>query len=389
MMAGLHPSPLFSIGALALAGGTVAFIALFALFAVYAERKVSAWIQDRMGPTEVGPHGLLQTLADILKLLQKETILPTGSDRWLFLLAPLVVFVAVFTGFAVIPWGPGLAGALTGTGLLFLLAIVSIDVIGLLMAGWASQSKYALLGSFRAVSQIISYEIPAGLCLLAVVLCFGTLQLDDIARQQGVLASTPIYFLGLAEVNAYGGLFAWAIFQYPHLLPVAVLFFITALAEANRAPFDIPEAESELVSGFHVEYSGFRFAVLMLAEYAMMLLLSLLLAVLFLGGWNTPLPNLTTLPVGVDPFALDTLARLRNLQLATLTTGTPYSVASWLWGAFWLLAKGFALVGLMMWVRWTLPRLRADQLLVLCWKYLIPLSMAGVVISILWKVWVA
>ncbi|MBX3100913.1 MAG: NADH-quinone oxidoreductase subunit H [Bacteroidetes bacterium] len=384
MLALVHHTPL-STWPLVLLVASLVFIALFALLAVYAERKVAAWIQDRMGPVEVGPHGLLQTLADILKLLQKETILPAGADKWLFLLAPLVVFVAVFTGFAVIPWAPGIGGAITGTGLLFLLAIISVDVIGLLMAGWASHSKYALLGSFRAVSQIISYEIPAGLCLLSVVLLYGTLNLDIISQQQGLFATRPVYLWGLVEVTAQGGVFAWSIFQYPHLIPVFVLFLITALAEANRAPFDIPEAESELVSGFHVEYSGFRFAVLMLAEYAMMLLLSLLAAILFLGGWNTPLPNITSLPPGIDPFALDGLTLLSNLQFATLTTGAPGSIASGLWGAFWLLLKGTLLVGVMMWVRWTLPRLRADQLLTLCWKYLIPFSFTAVLLSILWK----
>lgn len=366
----------------------IAFMAVFALYAVYAERKLAAWIQDRMGPMEVGPRGLLQTLADILKLLLKETIVPTTANRWLFLLAPLLVFVAIFTGFAFVPLAPGLAGSAVDVSALFLLAVVSADVVGLLMAGWASNNKYALLGSFRSVSQIISYEIPAGLSVLAVVMVFGTLSLSDIVLQQGVLGS-PHYFLGLWEASAHGGIFSWAVFQHPHLLLVAAIFLVAGLAEANRAPFDIPEAESELVSGFHTEYSGFRFAVLMLAEYGMMLLVALVATLLFFGGWNTPLPNLVALPAGVGPEDLSSWQLLSSLQFAYLTTGLPGSLGGLFWGVLWTLLKAFVLVGGMMWVRWTLPRLRADQLLVLCWKYLIPLSMAGVVISILWKVWVA
>lgn len=375
----LHPYVLGYVVAL------VAAMALFALYAVYAERKLSAFMQDRLGPMEVGPHGLLQTLADILKLIQKETIVHATASRWLFLFAPLLVFVSVFAGFAFVPLAPGLVGSAAGAGVLFLLALVSVDVVGLLMAGWASNNKYALLGSFRAVAQIISYEIPAGLSILAVVMLFGTLSLSDITLQQGVLSPRPTYFLGLWDVTAHGGIFSWAIFQYPHLIVVFIIFFVAGLAEANRAPFDIPEAESELVSGFHTEYSGFRFAVLMLAEYGMMLLVALVATTLFLGGWNTPLPNLIALPEGVQPGDLSPWQMLTGLQLGYLTTGMPGSPGGIFWGMFWTLSKSFALVGVMMWLRWTLPRLRADQLLVLCWKYLTPIAFVCILLSALWK----
>ena len=250
------------------------FVALYALGAVYAERKVSAYIQDRLGPLEVGPRGLFQTLADIIKLVIKENITPTAADRPLFLLAPMVIFASVFAGFAVIPFAPGLFGAALNVGLLYVMAIVSIDVIGLLMAGWGSNNKYAFLGAMRSVSQIISYEIPASLALLAAVMMYGTLNLGTLSNAQGVLATDPVYLFGVWDVSQVGGVLSWAVVRYPHLLLAYLVYFIASLAECNRAPFDLPEAESELVSGFHVEYSGFRFAVVFLAEYANMFLVA-------------------------------------------------------------------------------------------------------------------
>lgn len=338
-----------------------AFIASFTLFAVYAERKIAGFVQDRLGPMETGKFGLLQTLADILKLLQKEFISPSAADRLLFAWAPIVIFVAVFMGYSVMPWGPDLIPANTNTGLFFIMAIVSIDAIGILMAGWGSHNKYSLLGAIRAISQMISYEIPIGLSLISAVMISQTLNLGTIATNQGILAEPDIFFFGLWRINEVGGFLAWNIFQAPHLIISYFIFFIASLAECNRAPFDIPEAESELIGGFHTEYGGIRFAFIFLAEYAMMFLVAMLGTVIFLGGWNTPLPN------------------IGHFKLADWTTGA-------LWGVFWTLFKSLCIVAIQIWIRWTLPRFRADQLLTLCWKVLIPLAFAGMAISGLWKV---
>lgn len=366
--------------------GTFTAMAVYALYAVWGERKVAAAVQDRLGPTEVGPYGLFQSIADILKLLHKEHIVPNLADKPLFALAPFIVFASVFGGFAVLPLAPGLVGSNLNVAVLYLLAVVSIEVVGLLMAGWASNNKYALLGAVRSVAQIVSYEIPAGLTLLAAVLAFGSLSLVEINLQQGVWAQGPVYLLGVWDVSGVGGITGWAILRYPHLLIAFILFFTASLAETNRAPFDIPEAESELVSGFHVEYSGLRFGMFFLAEYGNMLLMALVASTLFLGGWNTLLPNLTTMPAGWDARTAPLGELFSYGQLAYLTSGAPGTTAGVLWGLFWLLLKAGLLIFVMMWVRWSLPRLRPDQLLRLCWKYLTPLALGCVVLSAIWKV---
>lgn len=365
-------------------GVSVGFVALYALGAVYAERKVSAYIQDRVGPAEVGPRGVLQTAADILKLILKENIIPTAADKRVFLLAPLVVFVSIFAGFAVMPVGPGWLGGPVSVGLLYVMAIVSIDVIGLLMAGWGSNNKYAYLGGLRSVSQVISYEIPAAMALLAAAMMYGTLNLETFTLAQGIHGNETIYLFGAWDVTAYGGVLSWSVVRYPHLLIALIVYFVAALAECNRAPFDHPEAESELVAGFHSEYSGFRFAVLFLAEYANMFLVGLIAAVVFFGGWNTPLPNLSV----VDPALAGKMSAgelLSHGQLAWLTSGAPGTVSGALWGAFWILAKGFFGVFLMMWVRWTLPRVRPDQLVRISWKVLTPVALGLFAVSAIWK----
>jgi len=343
----------------AFAGGMALFggIALYALVAVYAERKISAFIQDRLGPMETGPKGAFQTLADILKLLMKENIVPTAADSFLFTLAPVIVFLSVFAGFAVIPWTQDGMIAPINAGLLFITAVISLEVMGIMMAGWGSNNKYSIIGALRAVAQMISYEIPAMLAILSVVILTGTLNLNTISLQQG------IYY----NPAGWGGFLQWNIIQYPHLILSFIIFFISTLAETNRAPFDIPEAESELVAGFHTEYSGFKFAMFMLAEYAGMLLLSLVMTLLFLGGWNTPFPNL-----GV-------------VTLAYWTGGEPGTWLGIVSGAFWLLTKSLTLVMIMMWVRWTFPRVRPDQLMRLCWKVLVPIALALIIVSAVWK----
>jgi NADH-quinone oxidoreductase subunit H len=216
----------------------------------------------------------------------------------------------------------------------------------------------------------------------------GTLNLDTLTANQGVYGTQPQYFLGIWQVNALGGVLSWNVLQYPHLLPGLLLFFVIALAETNRAPFDLPESESELVSGYNTEYTGFGFAALMLAEYANMLLMCMLGVLLFLGGWNTPLPNLQALPADVLVSDLSFAQLLANLQFAHLTSGPAGTLAGALWGAFWLLAKATLLVLAMMWIRWTWPRLRPDQLVRLCWQYLTPLALLLVFISLGWKIFV-
>jgi len=346
------------------------FLLAYTVVAIYAERKISAFIQDRLGPMEVGYYGLLQTIADLVKLIQKEDIVPAQADRFLFKAAPVIIFVSVFAGFAVLPLSPTWPGAGISSAVFFLLAIVSLDVIGIIVAGWSSNNKYSVLGTMRSAAQIISYEVPLGLAVLCVCMICQTLDLQEISNQQSIHTTAPQYFLGIPslDVHEVGGFLTWNIFRMPVLAIVWIVFFIASLAECNRAPFDLPEAESELVAGFQTEYSGFRWAVIMLAEYGMMLLVSILGAVLFFGSWNTPLPN-------VGP-----------VRLAEWTSGTPGSMVATLWGIFWLMSKALFFVALQMWVRWTYPRLRVDQLMNLSWKYLTPLALVLVIVCGFWKI---
>jgi NADH-quinone oxidoreductase subunit H len=352
----------FYVAYIILGIGLFAFTAVFALVAVYAERKVAAFIQDRLGPTETGKFGLLQTVADAIKLIQKELIIPSAADKLLFMMAPAIIFLAVYMGFAAMPWGPGLAPTQLNLGLYYIFAIVAIETLGILMAGWGSNNKYSILGAMRSVAQIISYEIPAGFALISVVMISQTLNLQEIATQQGILSHDTIKCLGFWDVTNTGGIFAWNILRAPHLIIAFVVYFIASLAESNRAPFDIPEAESELVAGFHTEFTGMRFALVFFSEYSMMFLVSMISVVLFLGAWNTPLPN------------------IGSVHLATWTTGIA-------WGIFWVVLKTLSLVGIQMWIRWTLPRLRVDQLMNLCWKVLTPLAFASMLISGIWRIW--
>lgn len=354
------------------------FLLMVVITVVYAERKVAAFIQDRLGPTEAGPHGILQPVLDVVKLLEKEDIVPAAADRPLFLNAPIVIFAAVLAGFAVIPISPTIISSGAYLGIFYLLAIVSLDVIGLLMAGWGSNNKYAVLGAMRSVGQIVSYEIPAGLAVLSVVMICQSLDLQEISFQQGILMpqfagleKEVNYLFGLKALNLdvtrVGGITTWNIVRMPFLFIGFVIYFISSLAECNRAPFDIPEAESELVAGFHVEYSGFRFGALFLAEYSMMVLVSLVAVILFLGSWNTPLPN-----IGL-------------VTLANWTTGTPGTWSGNLWAIFWLLSKTLVLLYTQIWIRWTYPRLRVDQLMHLCWKVFTPIALGLVLLAGIWR----
>jgi NADH-quinone oxidoreductase subunit H len=305
----------------------VTFMTLGPLLYVYVETKVAGFMQDRIGPKRVGPHGLLQTIADALKLMFKEAIFPAKADKFLFVLAPCLVIVGAFLSFVVIPFGSRLQAVDLDVGVFYVVAVSSLSTVGLIMAGWASNNKYALFGAMRSAAQIVSYEIPAVMSLLAIVMIVGSLSLQDIVRAQA------------------GGLPYWFLFRYfPLNLILFLVFFTASLAECNRAPFDIPEAESELVAGFHTEYSGFFFAMFFMAEYTEMFIVSAMASVLFLGGWAAPHPALQQVgDVGLGPV--------------------------------WLIAKAWLLIFVMMWLRWTLPRLRVDQLMHVAWKVLLPIAL--------------
>jgi NADH-quinone oxidoreductase subunit H len=297
----------------------------FALFAVWWERKISAHMQDRLGPMRTGGwHGWSQTIADIMKLIQKEDIIPTAADKKLFILAPYVVFTGAYAAYAAIPFSAAYIGSEINVGLFYVLSISSVVVVGLLMAGWASNNKWSLFGALRSAAQIVSYEIPVAVSLLAVIMVAGTFDLQQINQMQS------------------GWFWNWFVFQkFPFLFFAGVIYFVASLAETNRTPFDIPEAESELVGGYHTEYGGMRFALLFLSEYANMFAVSAIATTLFLGGWNSPFGSFLTGP--------------------------------W-WGALWFLGKGMMFIFVQMWLRWTLPRLRVDQLMYVGWKVLIPFS---------------
>jgi len=298
-------------------------VLLSVAYLTYVERKVIGAMQLRRGPNVVGPFGLLQPMADGLKLFLKETILPSGANPAVFLLAPMVTFVLALIAWSVIPFDQGMVLADINVGILFLFAISSLGVYGILMAGWASNSKYAFLGALRSAAQMVSYEISMGLVIVTVLMCVGSLNLSDI-----VMAQKNVWFI-------------------VPLFPMAVIFFISTLAETNRHPFDLPEAEAELVAGYNVEYSAMAFALFFLGEYANMILMAAMTAILFLGGW---LP-----PVDIAPFNL-------------------------IPGPLWLAAKIAFVLFFFLWVRAAFPRYRYDQLMRLGWKVFLPISLGAVVI---------
>lgn len=322
-----------------------AYIAVFVIVAVWLERKVSAVIQDRWGPMRAGftMQGELQTLADVVKLLIKEDIIPKPVDKVLYIIAPFLVFVGSFMVYVATPLGPGAYASQMDLGVFYMIAISSLGVIGIVMAGWASNNKWSLYGAMRAVAQIVSYEIPTALLIIAVVMYTGSFSVKAIIA---------------AQDTGYG-FFSWFVFRNPLLFIATWMFFIAGTAENNRTPFDLPEGESELVAGFHTEYSGMRFAFFFLAEYANMMVIGLLMAILFFGGY-TPL------------WTIDSLADTWYL--------------GWLFGNsfFWIVLKAMVVVLIQMWFRWTFPRLRVDQLMYTAWKVLIPFSMAIIVLNGLW-----
>ena len=317
-------------------------------YCIYYERKIAGWIQDRPGPNRVGPYGFFQLVADGGKFVLKEDVIPGHVDKPIFLLAPSIMFLVAFVVFAAIPWGGQwevLDGKLVNIqvanpdiGLLYILGLAGIGVYGIVLGGWASNNKYSLMGAIRATAQMVSYEIPLGLCILVIVLAMGTLRLEDITLQQ-----TGYWF---------GFIPQWNVFLYPLAF---VILFVAALAEANRTPFDLVEAEQELVGGFHTEYSALKFGMFFLSEYAFMITSSALISVLFLGGWHFPWISWT------QPEATHFWAVLAKIAV--------------------LCAKIVGFLFLMMWIRWTLPRFRFDQLMRLAWKGLIPITLALFVLA--------
>ena len=293
-------------------------------YLTFAERKVMAAMQMRKGPNVVGPFGLWQPFADALKMLFKETVIPTGADRLLFLLAPMLTFGLAVVAWAVIPVADHWGIANINVGVLYLFAISSLSVYGIIIAGWASNSKYAFLGALRSAAQMISYEVSIGFVIVTVLLCVGSLNLNDIVlAQRGIWFAIPLF-------------------------PMCIVFFISCLAETNRAPFDLAEGDTEIVAGFFVEYSSMTFALFYLGEYANMILISAMTTTLFLGGWLSPLPFF--------PFTL-------------------------IPGVFWFLLKVFLCLFVFIWIRATLPRFRYDQLMRLGWKVFLPLSLAWLVLT--------
>lgn len=304
-------------------------VILSVAYLTYAERKVIGYMQSRLGPNRVGRWGLLQPFADVLKLLFKEIVIPERSSGLLFVLAPVLSIVPALATWAVIPFAHGLILANVNAGLIYVLALTSLGVYGVILAGWASNSKYALLGAMRSAAQIVSYEIAMGFALIGVVMAARTLNLEHIVEDQS------------------GGILHW---YFIPLLPLFVIYFISGVAETNRAPFDVAEGESEIVAGFHVEYSGTAFAVFFLAEYANMILISALAATLFLGGWGSPLAGL----------------------------GVPLLSAN---GLFWLALKIGVLLFMFLWFRATFPRYRYDQIMRLGWKVFIPVTLVWLAVE--------
>jgi len=309
--------------------GAVAYLTLW-------ERKLIAWMHVRMGPNRVGPAGLLQPIADALKLILKEVIAPTRANKVLFFIAPIMTIMPALAAWAVIPFGPETVLANVNAGLLFVMAITSLEVYGVIIAGWASNSKYAFLGAMRASAQMVSYEISMGFCLVVVLMVSGSLNLTEIVMSQsrGFFADHGVSLL------------SW---NWLSLLPIFVIYLVSGIAETNRHPFDVVEGESEIVAGHMIEYSGMSFAMFFLAEYANMWLISVLTALLFLGGW-----------------------------------ASPFSVLDFIPGWIWLGLKTFFIVSMFIWVRASFPRYRYDQIMRLGWKVFIPLTLVYLVIVATW-----
>lgn len=336
----------FAIGA----GIVVGVMATIGGLGTYAERKISADLQARQGPNRVGPYGILQFLADGVKMILKEDIIPAQADRFTFILAPFLCMVGVFATLAVVPFSSGFILSDLNVGIFYLVGMASLVGVGVFLGGYSSNSKWSMLGGMRGASQIISYEIPATITIISIVILAGGLSLGSLIGGQG----------GLPQ--------HWYLFHNPFAFVGFFVYFISALAETNRAPFDLPEAESELVSGYHTEYSGMRFGLFALAEYIEVFVVCGVATALFLGGYNVPFDLGTgaifTEKLGLDPMLAKNIGQLLEL------------------GSFF--TKTLALYYVVIWVRWTLPRLRVDQLMTLCWKYLTPIAIFNLLGCAVW-----
>jgi NADH-quinone oxidoreductase subunit H len=315
----------------------IGFMLVSAVFSVWLERKVAGRIQDRLGPTRVGgKFGWLQTLADGIKLLVKEDIIPASADHMLFRLGPYIALAGSFLAFIALPFGNRVVAQELNIAILFMLAVMSTEVFGIILIGYGSGSKWALFGGMREAAQMVSYEIPMALCILVPVIATGTMNLNRLALEQS-------------------GIWNWYVFKDPFTFAAFWTYYTCAMASCKRAPFDLAEAESELVAGFHTEYSGFRWLIIFMAEYGSMFAVSGIAVIVFLGGWS----------IGV-PFELSTVLE-SAIGVAGFWLGNLINVVVFI-------LKGWFLVFIMMWVRWTLPRLRIDQVMMMCWKYIVPIS---------------
>jgi len=333
------------------------------LFFTYYERRVIARMQDRIGPNRVGPEGIWQPIADGVKMFTKEDIVPAAADRIVHFLAPCVVVAPTILMFAVVPWGPGMTPVDLPTGLLFFFAVSSISAVGLMMAGWASNNKFSLLGAMRAVAQMVSYEIPAVLSLIAIVMIVGSLSINSIIEYQAGLLISNRDLPGIPDLGL-----GWFVFT-PVGFVAFIAFFIAALAEGERTPFDIPEADSEIVAGYMTEYSGMKFGLFYLAQYVLNFLLCAITAILFFGGWQGP---------GVN-----------WLYAQAITPTNPdgnglFNVLAGALGVFYFLLKTYIFFFVMVWLRGAFPRLRIDQLMDFGWKFLIPLTLANLFSAAVW-----
>ena len=310
------------------------FVLVYALIAILAELKISAFIQERLGPMRTGPWGIFQPIAEVVKLIQKEDITPDKANKLLYNLAPFIIFTGAYSAFAVIPFSEYFAASRINLGLFYIFAVGSIGALGIVMGGWASNNKYSLMGAMRSVAQLISYEVPAAISILSIIVLTSTMDLQEITSLQ------TGWFWNWNLFGGPGGL--TKIWIIPFTIILGLVYFVSSLAETNRMPFDIPEGESELVAGFHTEYSGIKFAMFFFAEYTNMFVVSAIFTTVFLGGWNSPFGDFMQGP---------------------------------LWGTFWFIGKSVSVVIVQMWIRWTVPRFRVDQLMQLGWKVLLPIAL--------------
>ncbi len=347
------------------------FVVGYALVAILGELKISAFIQERLGPMRTGPWGIIQPVAEVFKLLQKEDITPDAANKPFFNLAPFIIFAGAYGSFAVIPFSSYFIPSGLNLGLFFLLAVGSFAVIGIVMGGWASNNKYSIMGAMRSVSQIVSYEIPAAVCILTIATLVSSYQLGDLAVTsdyirsmgfkdlgEGYLSGLNVQHLNIAQSGWFWNWFVFGgpgsvekLWVIPFLMLLFVTYFISSLAETNRTPFDIPEGESELVAGYHTEYTGMKFAMFFFAEYANMFVVAAVTTILFFGGWNSPFGEFLNQPY-LQPL--------------------------------WFIGKAFVFVFIQIWLRWTLPRFRVDQLMFVGWKVLLPVSFVSFLAVSFW-----